>query len=91
MLVQFLSGFVFALLLGVGIFGRLNQYPLRWSDAFSFDDDFKANLSLNPVQSFLSTLQFRYSTYDLKKVKEYYPLMAQYLGIDKPDSTDLKL
>ena len=62
---------------------------MRWSDAFSFDDDFKANLSLNPVQSFLSTLQFRYSTYDLKKVKEYYPLMAQYLGIDNPDSTTL--
>ena len=84
-----LIGFVFTLLLGIGIFGRLNQYPLRWSDAFSFDDDFKANLSLNPVQSFLSTLQFRYSTYDLKKVKEYYPLMAQYLGIDNPDSTTL--
>jgi phosphoglycerol transferase MdoB-like AlkP superfamily enzyme len=82
-------GIVFALVLGIGIFGRLNQYPLRWSDAFSFDDDFKANLSLNPVQSFLSTLQFRHSTYDLKKVKEYYPLMDQYLGIDHPDSTTM--
>ena len=84
-----ITGFVFSLLLGMGIFGRLNQYPLRWSDAFSFDDDFKANLSLNPVQSFLSTLQFRHSTYDLKKVQEYYPLMAQYLGIDHPDSQAL--
>ena len=83
------TGFIFTLLLAIGIFGRLNQYPLRWSDAFSFDDDFKANLSLNPVQSFLSTLQFRYSTYDVKKVKVYYPLMTQYLNIDKPDSTAL--
>jgi phosphoglycerol transferase MdoB-like AlkP superfamily enzyme len=82
-------GFVFSLLLGIGIFGRLNQYPLRWSDAFSFDDDFKANLSLNPVQSFLSTLEFIHSTYDLKKVKEYYPLMVQYLGIENPGSTTL--
>lgn len=82
-------GVVFALVFGLGIFGRLNQYPLRWSDAFSFDDDFKANLSLNPVQSFLSTLQFRNSTYDIKKVKEYYPLMAQYLSIPNPDSTTL--
>ena len=82
-------GIAFTLILGIGIFGRLNQYPLRWSDAFSFDDDFKANLSLNPVQSFLSTLQFRYSTYDVKKVKEYYPLMAQYLGIENADSAVL--
>jgi phosphoglycerol transferase MdoB-like AlkP superfamily enzyme len=84
-----LIGVIFALVLGIGIFGRLNQYPLRWSDAFSFHDDFKANLSLNPVQSFLSTLQFRHSTFDLKKVKEYYPLMAQYLNVRNPDSTTL--
>jgi phosphoglycerol transferase MdoB-like AlkP superfamily enzyme len=83
---NFVTCFVFALLLGLGVFGRLNQYPLRWSDAFSFDDNFKANLSLNPVQSFLSTLKFKNSTYDLKKVKEYYPLMVQYLNIQNPDS-----
>ena len=86
---KILIGILFALVLGVGIFGRLNQYPLRWSDAFSFHDDFKANLSLNPIQSFLSTLQFRNSTYDIKKVKGYYPLMAKYLGIPNPDSTTL--
>ncbi len=81
--------FTFILLLALAIFGRFNQYPLRWSDAFAFDDDFKANLSLNPVQSFFSTLQFRHSTYDIKKVKEYYPLMAEYLGIENPDSNAL--
>jgi phosphoglycerol transferase MdoB-like AlkP superfamily enzyme len=86
---KFVIGFVFTLLLGLGVFGRLNQYPLRWSDAFSFDDNFKANLSLNPVQSFLSTLKFKNSTYDLKKVKEYYPLMVQYLNVQNPDSVRL--
>jgi glucan phosphoethanolaminetransferase (alkaline phosphatase superfamily) len=84
-----LIGIVFALILGIGIFGRLNQYPLRWSDAFSFHDDFRANLSLNPIQSFLSTLQFRNSTYDIKKVKEYYPLMVSSLGITNADSSTL--
>ena len=83
---KFLISFVFAILLGLGIFGRLNQYPLRWSDAFSFNDNFKANLSLNPVQSFLSTLKFKDSKYDLDKVKAYYPLMVQYLHITDPDS-----
>jgi phosphoglycerol transferase MdoB-like AlkP superfamily enzyme len=82
-------GIVFTLLLGLGIFGRMNQYPLRWSDAFALEDDFKANLALNPLQSFLSTLQFRNSTYNIKKVREYYPLMAQYLNISNPDSATL--
>lgn len=86
---KFIIGFVFTLLLGLGVFGRFNQYPLRWSDAFTFDDNFKANLSLNPAQSFLSTLKFKNSTYDLKKVKEYYPLMTQYLHVQNPDSISL--
>ncbi len=86
---KFSMGFVFALLLGLGVFGRLNQYPLRWSDAFAFDDNFKANLSLNPVQSFLSTLKFMKSGYDINKVKKYYPLMVEYLGIEHPDSAQL--
>lgn len=86
---NFITSFIFALLLAIGVFGRLNQYPLRWSDAFVFDNNFKSNLALNPVQSFLSTLKFKNSTYDLKKVKEYYPLMVKYLGIQNPDSVQL--
>ncbi|HEU5051655.1 MAG TPA: sulfatase-like hydrolase/transferase [Hanamia sp.] len=82
-------GVAFALLLGLGVFGRFNQFPLRWSDAFVFDDNFKSNLSLNPVQSFLSTLKFKNSGYDLKKVKDYYPLMTDYLNVAQPDSLHL--
>lgn len=85
----FASGALFALLLGLGIFGRIDQYPLRWSDAFVFRDDFKANLALNPVQSFLSTMQFRNSGYDLQIVKEYYPLMSRYLHVAEPDNQTL--
>jgi phosphoglycerol transferase MdoB-like AlkP superfamily enzyme len=88
-ILKFLISFIFAILVGLGIFGRLNQYPLRWSDAFAFNDNFKANLSLNPVQSFLSTLKFKDSKYDLAKVKSYYPLMAQYLHVANPDSVQL--
>ncbi len=65
------------------------QFPLRWSDAFTLTDDFKANLALNPFQSFFSTLSFRHSTYDIKKVKAYYPLMAINLEVQSPDSTQL--
>ncbi len=65
------------------------QFPLRWSDAFTLTDDFKANLALNPFQSFFSTLSFRNSTFDIKKVKAAYPAMAAYLGVQQPDSTQL--
>ena len=70
-------------------FGRLGQYPLRWSDAFTFTDAFKANTALNPFQSFVSSLQFRNSKYDINKVKKAYPLMSDYFKIKNPDSINL--
>ncbi len=89
------SNITFALFIGVGIFGNLNLYPLRysnalkWSDAFNLQDNFKGNLALNPIQSILSTLQVGSSSYDLKKVKEYYPLLVSDLDIKYPDSANL--
>jgi phosphoglycerol transferase MdoB-like AlkP superfamily enzyme len=68
------------LLIGLSIFGRVGQYPLRWSDAFSLGSDYKANLSLNPFQSFFSSLKFRKSVYDEAKVKEALPVLAPYFG-----------
>ena len=70
-------------------FGKLDQYPLRWSDAFLFSDDFKANTALNPFQSFFSSFQFRDSKYDLAKVKEAYPIMSAYLNVNHPDINTL--
>jgi phosphoglycerol transferase MdoB-like AlkP superfamily enzyme len=79
----------FGLLFAIGIFGRVGQYPLRWSDAFSLRNDFEANTALNPLQSFFSTLNFRNSTFDLKKTKEYYSLMADHLGVQQRDSINI--
>ncbi|MEO7264161.1 MAG: LTA synthase family protein [Ferruginibacter sp.] len=77
------------LLFCVLIFGKLGQYPLRWSDAFSLADDFKANVALNPFQSFFSSLQFKNSGYDIAKVKKHYSVMASYLDVQNPDSVSL--
>ncbi|MGC4102549.1 LTA synthase family protein [Ferruginibacter sp.] len=81
------------LLLAQIIIGKIvvmsGQFPLRWSDAFTLKGDFEANLALNPFQSFFSTLSFRHSTYDIKKVKEDYALMSSYLGVQNPDSSTL--
>lgn len=79
----------FFLLLAFLIFGRVGQYPLRWSDAFTLGNDYASNVALNPFQSFLSSLQFRNSTYEADKVKKAYPYMVQYLGITDPDSNKL--
>ncbi len=73
------------LLLGLGIFGRIGQYPLRWSDAFALGGDYQANLSLNPFQSFFSSLKFRHSTYDEAKVRAALPVLAPYFGFDTSD------
>nr|MBA3673678.1 sulfatase-like hydrolase/transferase [Chitinophagaceae bacterium] len=77
------------LILSLGIWGKFSQFPLRWSDAFVFGDEFKSSVSLNPVQSFFSTIQFRHSGYDEKKVRQSYSLMANYLGVKRLDSTKL--
>ena len=82
-------GFVVFFLCALAIFGRIGQYPLRWSDAFDLGSDLKANLALNPFQSFFSSLSFRAFSYDLNKVKAYYPMMAKYLEVDRPDSQKL--
>ncbi len=79
----------FVLALSGFTFGKLDQYPLRWSDAFLFSDNFKANTALNPFQSFFSSLQFRNVSYIPEKVKEYYPLMAEYLDVKEPDEKRL--
>ncbi len=79
----------FFILLALSIFGKIGQFPLRWSDAFTLSNDFKANLSLNPFQSFFSTLNFTNTKPDIKKVKAYYPFMASYLGVKTPDSVNL--
>ena len=78
---------VLFVLLGGGIFGRIGQFPLRWSDAFSLGSDYQANLSLNPFQSFFSSLKFRHSIYDEAKVKAAIPVLAPYFGWDSGSRT----
>lgn len=80
---------IFVFILGALSFGKLGQFPLRWSDAFLLQDDFKSNTALNPLQTFFSTLKVRSNGYNLKKVKEYYPLMSAWLGVKNPDTSAL--
>jgi len=70
------------LVLALAIFGRIGQYPLRWSDAFTLGSDYEAGIALNPFQSFFSSLKFRHSIYDEAKVKEAVPELAPWFGWD---------
>ena len=75
------AGLAFA----IAIFGRVGQFPLRWSDAFAFRNDFEADVALNPFQSFFSTMTFRKSSFSVANTRKYYSLMASHLGVQRPD------
>lgn len=81
-----ISYIVSFLVFAVAIFGRVGQFPLRWSDAYRLGNQSRADIALNPFQSFMSSLKFRKEGFDQAKVKTYYPLMAKQLGVDRPDS-----
>jgi len=74
--------FIILLYAAIGnIIYKGGQYPLRWSNAYSLGSDYKANVALNPMQSFFSTLQFRASKIDTDLIKNNYSVMSQYLNI----------
>ena len=81
--------FLVVLLIVAGIYGKLSWYPLRWSDAFFSPYQFASAVASNPVLYFLDTVRKEPSPYDLEKTREYYPLMADYLGVDRLDSDRL--
>ena len=69
--------------------GRVAQFPLRWSDAYNLRNEASANLALNPVESFTSSLRFRAASFEREKVREHYARMASYLGVSRADQEQL--
>jgi phosphoglycerol transferase MdoB-like AlkP superfamily enzyme len=74
--------FIILLYAAIGnIIYKGGQYPLRWSNAYSLGSDYKANVALNPMQSFFSTLNFRSSKINTDLIKKNYSVIADYLTI----------
>ena len=73
----------------IGFWGTFSQYMLLWSDAFFSRDSFVSSLALNPVLYFYDTTTFQESDYDIEKVRESYPLVSSFLGVDDPDINTL--
>ena len=81
--------FFFAILGRVTNINLLNPIPLRWSEAFISGDRAIGALGLNPVLYFRDTLLIPVSPYDKEQVKDYYPLMADYLDIPEDQRENL--
>jgi len=77
------------MLYGLGIHGKLSQYPLRWSEAYFSPNPFVSALSLNPVLYFFDTLGYRKTSFNEEEVRKCYPLMATVLGVENPDPKTL--
>ena len=71
------------------LWGTLSQYALRWSDAFFTHDPFVSALALNPVLYFYDTTTFREADFNEEKVRKYYSIIADWLGVDDPDIESL--
>lgn len=85
----FLCGFV---VFALAVYGQLNSslFPLRWSYAYFTTNDAIIALALNPVQNMYDTLGADGGgSYDLEKVRQAYPDMVRFLGVDKPDPEQL--
>lgn len=72
---------VFFLAFGIS-FGKQSLTPLRWSDAFFSGNTSVAALGLNPVLYLNDSFHLRETPFKLDSVAEYYPEVAEYLGVD---------
>ena len=76
----FITGGVMLLL---GAWQSLDQYPLRWSEAFFSDHHFVNALALNPVLYFADTYAFLDKEYDKQAAEKYYDVVSRYLNDQK--------
>lgn len=84
----FSGGLIFLFL---AIYGQLNAsfFPLRWSNAFFTTEEAVVALGLNPVQSIYDTYGSDSAGFSLDAARKAYPVMADFLLVDKPDAQTL--
>jgi phosphoglycerol transferase MdoB-like AlkP superfamily enzyme len=72
--------------MALGVYGSFSFTPLKRDDAFTLKDNFKAYLALNPLQNFFTTLRFRQPQVKDLKAKDYYPVISDFLQLDKKNA-----
>ncbi len=69
----------------LGLYGKADYYPLRWSESFFSGNRFYSAVATNPLHYFVDTIDNRKQDFDKEKVKKYYDLTHRFLGVDNPD------
>jgi phosphoglycerol transferase MdoB-like AlkP superfamily enzyme len=64
-------------------------YPFRWSAAFFTPHVFSTSVACNPVIYFTNTLKNRSVGFNVVATRQYYPLLRDFLQVDKPDAQAL--
>ncbi len=77
------------LILFVAGYSKFSQYPLRWSDAAFSKHPFATQLTYNPIHYFLDTWKNGRVAYDEDKVRKYYDVVADFLGVQDKNITTL--
>ena len=89
LVIKIIVGFVsFFVMFAMG-WGKLDQYPLRWSDASFSKHPFAEQLTYNPIHFFLDTWKNGRVAYDIDTVRNDYDMMADYLGVVHKDKEKL--
>jgi len=78
---SFANAALLPLILLLGVWGKISQYPLRWSDAYFSNHALITALAVNPIHYFFDTLKYRKTEYSLDVTREHFPFVAKYLGI----------
>lgn len=88
-----MRGFAFGIgafvLLFIAGYSKFSQYPLRWSEAAFSKHPFATQLAYNPIHYFFDTWKNGRVSYDEKKVREYYPIIADFVGVEEKNATSL--
>lgn len=71
------------ILFSIFIYGNLFGPPLKWKNAFVFQDNFKSYLALNPFQNFFTTLKFRKPLYNEAAARNNFSIVAEFLQLSK--------
>jgi len=83
---SFANAALLPIILILGIWGKISQYPLRWSDAYFSNQSLITALAVNPVHYFFDTLKYRKTEYSLATTQQYFPHVAKYLGAENKTS-----
>jgi phosphoglycerol transferase MdoB-like AlkP superfamily enzyme len=75
------------IILGWFMYGFLTTQPLNFYRAFSFNDEFKSNLALNPMQNFFTTLSFAKPIVNTDAAK-YFNTISTHIGFEKSNQAN---